>query len=98
MQLVGAFTGVQFRVVPELVVPDAANPVGALAVVVQLLPLPSVPEGSGLRAIRGTVDHRQRAASRVARIGGLCGSQGIVDIREIEGILRGVLSEAWTRL
>jgi hypothetical protein len=36
-------TAVQLRFVPELVVPDAANPVGALGVAVQLLPLPPVP-------------------------------------------------------
>ena len=29
-------SAVQFRLVPELVVPDAANPVGALGLVVQL--------------------------------------------------------------
>jgi hypothetical protein len=37
-------TAVQLKFVPELVVPDAANPVGALGVVVQLPPpLPPVP-------------------------------------------------------
>ena len=44
MQLVGGVTAVQLKFVPELVVPDAANPVGALGVVVQLPPpLPPVP-------------------------------------------------------
>ena len=37
MQFAGGVTAVQLRFVPELVVPDAANPVGALGVVVQLL-------------------------------------------------------------
>ena len=36
MQFVGGVTALQLRFVPELVVPDAANPVGALGVVVQL--------------------------------------------------------------
>ena len=44
MQLVGAVSAVQLRFVPELVVPEAPNPVGALGVVVQLPPpLPPVP-------------------------------------------------------
>jgi hypothetical protein len=43
VQFAGGVTAVQLRFVPELVVPDAANPVGALGVVVQLLPLPPVP-------------------------------------------------------
>jgi hypothetical protein len=43
VQLVGGVTAVQLRFVPELVVPDAAKPVGALGVVVQLPPLPPVP-------------------------------------------------------
>ena len=34
MQFAGGVTAVQLRFVPELVVPDAANPVGALGVVV----------------------------------------------------------------
>ena len=34
MQLGGAVSGVQLKFVPELVVPDAANPVGALGLVV----------------------------------------------------------------
>lgn len=33
----------QLKLVPVLVVPDAANPVGALGEVVQLPPLPPVP-------------------------------------------------------
>jgi len=37
VQFDGGVTAVQLRLVPELVVPDAANPVGALGVVVQLL-------------------------------------------------------------
>jgi hypothetical protein len=37
VQLVGGVSAVQLRLVPELVVPDAANPVGALGEVVQLL-------------------------------------------------------------
>ena len=37
MQFVGGVSAVQLRFVLELVVPDAANPVGALGVVVQLL-------------------------------------------------------------
>jgi hypothetical protein len=36
VQLAGGVTAVQLRFVPELVVPDAANPVGALGLVVQL--------------------------------------------------------------
>jgi hypothetical protein len=40
---VGGVSAVQLRFVPELVVPDAAKPVGALGVVVQLAPLPPVP-------------------------------------------------------
>ena len=36
MQFAGGVTAVQLRFVPELVVPDAANPVGALDLVVQL--------------------------------------------------------------
>ena len=43
MQLAGGVTALQLRFVPELVVPDAANPVGALGDVVQLPPLPPVP-------------------------------------------------------
>jgi len=43
VQLAGGVTAVQLRLVLELVVPDAANPVGALGVVVQLAPLPPVP-------------------------------------------------------
>jgi len=43
VQFVGAVSAVQLRFVPELVVPLAANPVGALGVVVQLPPLPPVP-------------------------------------------------------
>lgn len=43
VQFAGGVTAVQLRFVPELVVPEAANPVGALDVVVQLLPLPPVP-------------------------------------------------------
>ena len=43
MQFAGGLTAVQLKLVPELVVPDAANPVGALDVVVQLAPLPPVP-------------------------------------------------------
>jgi hypothetical protein len=34
VQFAGAVSAVQLRFVPELVVPDAANPVGALGVVV----------------------------------------------------------------
>ena len=36
MQFVGALSAVQLRLVPELDVPDAASPVGALGEVVQL--------------------------------------------------------------
>jgi len=36
-------SAVQLKFVPELVVPEAAKPVGALGVVVQLPPLPPVP-------------------------------------------------------
>ncbi len=36
VQFAGGVTAVQLKFVPELVVPDAANPVGALGVVVQL--------------------------------------------------------------
>jgi hypothetical protein len=36
-------SAVQLRLVPELVVPEAARPVGALGVAVQLPPLPPVP-------------------------------------------------------
>jgi hypothetical protein len=36
VQFAGAVSAVQLRFVPELVVPDAANPVGALGLVVQL--------------------------------------------------------------
>jgi hypothetical protein len=44
VQFVGAESAVQLRLVPELVVPDAANPVGALGEVMQLPPpLPPVP-------------------------------------------------------
>ena len=43
MQFAGGVTAVQLRFVPELLVPDAAKPVGALGVVVQLAPLPPVP-------------------------------------------------------
>jgi len=43
VQFVGGVSAVQLRFVPELVVPEAANPVGALGVVVQLPPLPPVP-------------------------------------------------------
>ena len=43
VQFAGGVTAVQLRLVPELVVPDAPNPVGALGVVVQLPPLPPVP-------------------------------------------------------
>jgi hypothetical protein len=44
VQFAGGVTAVQLRFVPELVVPEAARPVGALGVVVQLLPpLPPVP-------------------------------------------------------
>ena len=43
MQFAGAVSAVQLRLVPELVVPDAVNPVGALGTVVQLPPLPPVP-------------------------------------------------------
>ena len=43
MQFAGAVSAVQLRFVPELVVPDAANPAGAAGVVVQLPPLPPVP-------------------------------------------------------
>lgn len=41
--MAGGVTALQLRFVPELVVPDAANPVGALGEVVQLPPLPPVP-------------------------------------------------------
>jgi hypothetical protein len=37
VQFAGGVTAVQLRFVPELVVPDAAKPVGALGVVVQVL-------------------------------------------------------------
>jgi len=40
VQFVGGVTAFQLRFVLELVVPDAAKPVGALGVVVQLPPLP----------------------------------------------------------
>jgi hypothetical protein len=43
VQFAGGVTAFQLRFVLELVVPDAANPVGALGVVVQLPPLPPVP-------------------------------------------------------
>ena len=43
VQFVGGVSAVQLRFVPELFVPDADNPVGALGVVVQLAPLPPVP-------------------------------------------------------
>lgn len=44
VQLAGGVTALQLRLVPELVVPDAASPVGALGEVVQLPPpLPPVP-------------------------------------------------------
>jgi hypothetical protein len=43
VQFAGGVSAVQLRFVPELVVPEAANPVGALGVVVQLAPLPPVP-------------------------------------------------------
>jgi hypothetical protein len=43
VQFVGGVTAFQLRFVLELVVPDAAKPVGALGVVVQLPPLPPVP-------------------------------------------------------
>jgi hypothetical protein len=44
VQFVGGVSAVQLRFVLELVVPDAAKPVGALGVVVQLPPpLPPVP-------------------------------------------------------
>jgi hypothetical protein len=44
VQFVGGVTAVQLKFVVVLVVPDAANPVGALGLVVQLLPpLPPVP-------------------------------------------------------
>jgi hypothetical protein len=36
VQFAGGVTAVQLRFVPELVVPEAANPVGALGTVVQL--------------------------------------------------------------
>ena len=36
MQPVGGVSAVQLKFVPELVVPEAANPVGALGLVVQL--------------------------------------------------------------
>jgi hypothetical protein len=36
VQLAGGVTALQLRFVLELVVPDAANPVGALGIVVQL--------------------------------------------------------------
>ena len=36
MQPEGGVSAVQLRLVPELVVPDAANPIGALGLVVQL--------------------------------------------------------------
>ena len=37
VQFAGGVTALQFKFVPELVVPDAANPVGALGLVVQEL-------------------------------------------------------------
>jgi len=37
VQLAGGVSAVQLRLVPELVVPDAASPVGVLGEVVQLL-------------------------------------------------------------
>ena len=43
VQFVGGVTAFQLRLVLELVVPEAAKPVGALGVVVQLPPLPPVP-------------------------------------------------------
>jgi hypothetical protein len=43
VQFAGGVTADQLRFVLELVVPDAANPVGALGEVVQLPPLPPVP-------------------------------------------------------
>ena len=44
MQPVGGLTAVQLRLVPELVVPEAARPVGAFGEVAQVLPpLPPVP-------------------------------------------------------
>jgi hypothetical protein len=44
VQLAGGVTAFQLKFVPELVVPEAANPVGALGAVVQLPPpLPPVP-------------------------------------------------------
>ena len=43
MQFAGGVSAVQLRLVPELVVPEAASPVDALGVVVQLPPLPPVP-------------------------------------------------------
>jgi hypothetical protein len=43
VQFAGGVSAVQLRFVPELVVPDADKPVGALGVVVQLAPLPPVP-------------------------------------------------------
>jgi hypothetical protein len=44
VQFAGGVSVVQLRFVPELLVPDAANPVGALGVAVQLPPpLPPVP-------------------------------------------------------
>jgi hypothetical protein len=36
VQPVGGVTAVQLKLVPELLVPEAANPVGALGLVVQL--------------------------------------------------------------
>ena len=43
MQFAGGVSAVQLKFVLELVVPDAAKPVGALGVIVQLPPLPPVP-------------------------------------------------------
>jgi hypothetical protein len=44
VQLVGGVTAFQLRLVPELVVPEAARPVGALGEVAQVPPpLPPVP-------------------------------------------------------
>jgi hypothetical protein len=43
VQFAGGVSAVQLRLVPELVVPEAASPVDALGVVVQLPPLPPVP-------------------------------------------------------
>ena len=43
MQFAGGVSAFQLRCVPELVVPDAAKPVGAPGTAVQLPPLPPVP-------------------------------------------------------